>query len=111
MEEEVNGRYTCLKDSIARIRVGSIAILLILCQSLQVVSFKRIGYSLGPYPYFILLSVSAFFVPIFASIVLFIRITGGPFVEEIVRCKYIMHYCVVGILNALNGGHVLLLFC
>lgn len=108
MEEEVDGRCSCIKNSIARIRVGSIALLLILCQSLQVVSFKRIGYSLGPYPYFILLSVSAFFVPIFTSIVVFIRVTGGPFVQEIVRCKYIMHYCVVGILNALNG--VLVIF-
>ena len=107
-DKQSDGRCTCVKKAVTRIRVGLIATLLILCQALQVVSFKRAGYSLGPYPYFILLSVSFLFVPLFALIVLFIRITGGPFIEEIVSCKYIGHYAIVGLLNALNGGYVLL---
>lgn len=48
----------------------------------QVVSFKRAGYALGPYPLFILLAVSGAFVPLlFLAVGAIVAATGG-FVPE-----------------------------
>ena len=79
----------------------------IACASLQVVAFKTAGYSLGPYPYFILLAVSFSFCPIFFAVVAYINRKGDGFVEEVQTWRFRRRFAVIGILNALNGVFII----
>lgn len=76
--------------------------------TLQIIAFKKLGYAFAPYPYFILLSVSFMFVPIFFSGVLFLRVTTGGFLPETTTWLFKRHYAIIGCCNAMNG--VLLIF-
>ena len=58
------------------------SVLLVLCGTMQAVTFKRAGYSLGPYPYFILLAVSFSFVPLLFAVVAYVRWRAGGFIGE-----------------------------
>ena len=71
--------------------------------SLQIVSFKKAGFSLGPYPYFILIFVSGVFVPIFFLTVVWIRFTSGGFVGAQTSLGFLRHFLVVGVCSGLNG--------
>ena len=66
--------------------------------------FRRsAGYSLGPYPYFILLAVSFAFCPIFFLLVAYIDRKGDGFVEEVQSWRFRARFFIIGVLNALNG--------
>ena len=98
----------CTAEFWKKVRVFALAILLILSQTMQVVSFKKAGYSFGPYPYMILVFVAAVFVPIFSIAAAVISFCGGGFVPEITTWRFKLHYCVIGVFNALNG--ILIIF-
>jgi len=85
------------------IQLALVCMALILCATAQSLCFKSIGYTLGPYPYFILIAVSSAFVPIFFGIVLYIDLFSGGFVEAQTSWKFKRHFGVIGVLNALNG--------
>jgi drug/metabolite transporter (DMT)-like permease len=91
-----------------KVRVALLAVLLILVMTLQVVCFKKAGYSYGPYPYMILITVGFAFIPICFGIVGIIHCRTGGFVPEITTCRYKIHYCIIGMFNAING--VLIIF-
>ncbi len=84
------------------------SVLTIASASLQAVSFKKAGYSLAKYPFFILLVVSFAFVPIFFSLVLYIELAAQGFVAEVRTWAYKKHFMVIGLLNGLNG--ILIIF-
>eukprot|EP00750_Incisomonas_marina_P033089 INCI9559.1.p1 GENE.INCI9559.1~~INCI9559.1.p1 ORF type:complete len:559 (+),score=99.69 INCI9559.1:169-1845(+) len=90
------------------LRVAFLAVMLILVQTLQVVSFKKAGYSFGPYPYMILILVSFAFVPLFGVAAWIIACRTGGFVPEITTCSFKKHFFIIGIFNALNG--ILIIF-
>lgn len=90
------------------LRVAFLAVMLILVQTLQVVSFKKAGYSFGPYPYMILILVSFAFVPLFGVAAWIIACRTGGFVPEITTCSFKRHFFIIGIFNALNG--ILIIF-
>ena len=72
--------------------------------SFQVVAFKRAGYSLGPYPYFILLAVGGAFVPILALAALASwAMPPNGFSKETTSCAAMRAYGVIGALNGVNG--------
>mmetsp|Transcript_21521 Transcript_21521/g.50619 ORF Transcript_21521/g.50619 Transcript_21521/m.50619 type:complete len:473 (+) Transcript_21521:2-1420(+) len=71
--------------------------------TLQRVAFKRLGYSLGPYPYFVLLSISFCFVPIFFFLVAVIIKTAGGFLPETTTLSFKRHFGIIGVMNGLNG--------
>ena len=83
------------------------SVLTVACAALQAVAFKSAGYALGPFPYFILLSVSFAFVPIF-----FLGVCAVDRVAVIApegrAFEYKKAFALIGILNALNG--VLIIF-
>jgi len=70
----------------------------------QRVTFKYLGYSLGAYPYFVLLVISGAFVPIFAAICLVIILGTGGFVEETRTWRCLGVYVVIGACNAMQGA-------
>lgn len=99
---------TACSSILSKLRVAVLAVLLIVVQTLQVVSFKKAGYSYRPYPYMILIIVAAAFVPLFAIAAGIISCRTGGFLPEITSCKFKMHYSIVGLFNALNG--ILIIF-
>mmetsp|Transcript_99820 Transcript_99820/g.310936 ORF Transcript_99820/g.310936 Transcript_99820/m.310936 type:complete len:427 (-) Transcript_99820:313-1593(-) len=70
----------------------------------QRVTFKFLGYTLGPYPYFVLLSISGVFVPIFALICIAIVVTTGGFLAETRTWHCLGVNAVIGCFNALQGA-------
>ena len=84
--------------------VALLSVLVIAFGSLQVVAFKRAGYSLGPYPYFILLSVGGSFVPLLAIAAAFqyLRPVRGFSAATLSR-RSLLAYAVIGALNGTNG--------
>ena len=76
---------------------------LILFATSQAVVFKAVGYPLGPWPYFILITVSSAFVPIFFGVVAYINTFSGGFHEAQTTLRFKRHFGVIGALNALNG--------
>lgn len=91
-----------------KLRVVILAVLLIIAQTLQVISFKKTGYSYGPYPYMILIFVSATFVPLFGAAAWFISCRSGGFLPQMTSCRFKAHFCIIGLFNALNG--ILIIF-
>lgn len=91
-----------------KLRVVILAALLIVAQTLQVISFKKAGYSYGPYPYMILIFVSATFVPLFGAAAWFISCRSGGFLPQMTSCRFKAHFCIIGLFNALNG--ILIIF-
>eukprot|EP00211_Chloroparvula_japonica_P002652 CAMPEP_0119127852 /NCGR_PEP_ID=MMETSP1310-20130426/6237_1 /TAXON_ID=464262 /ORGANISM="Genus nov. species nov., Strain RCC2339" /LENGTH=508 /DNA_ID=CAMNT_0007118135 /DNA_START=538 /DNA_END=2064 /DNA_ORIENTATION=- len=85
-----------------------VSIGLMLFSTMQIVSFKRLGYAFEPYPYFILLSVSFMFVPIYFTGMFFVYMTTGGFVPETTTLWFKRHFVIIGFCNAMNG--VLLIF-
>jgi len=83
------------------------SILTIVSASMQVVAFKSAGYALGPYPYFILLSVSFAFIPIFFLGVLCIN-HYGTILPAARKFEYKKAFAMIGLLNGLNG--ILIIF-
>ena len=78
------------------------SVLTIASASLQAVAFKLTGYSLGPFPYFILLCVSFAFVPIFFSGVWCIEAFAK--IDDRARTwNYKKAFALIGCLNGLNG--------
>eukprot|EP00928_Gymnodinium_smaydae_P041311 TRINITY_DN27975_c0_g1_i1.p1 TRINITY_DN27975_c0_g1~~TRINITY_DN27975_c0_g1_i1.p1 ORF type:complete len:440 (-),score=86.64 TRINITY_DN27975_c0_g1_i1:130-1407(-) len=69
----------------------------------QRLAFKDMGYALGPYPYFVLVSISAAFVPIFGTICLGIICFTGGFLPETRTWKCMGSFFVIGCGNALQG--------
>lgn len=90
------------------IQLAVSSVLLILAASGQAVSFKSVGYSMKPYPYFILLSVSWSFVPILFALVLYIHVFSGGFEQTQTTLKFKIKFIVIGAFNAANG--VLVIF-
>lgn len=74
----------------------------------QVVVFKSLGYVLGPYPYFILITISFAFVPILFFLLALIQASARAFEPEVTTCRFKRHFVVIGLCNALNG--VMLMF-
>jgi len=79
------------------------SVALIVCATGQALVFKSVAYPLGPYPYFILITVSSAFVPIFFAVVLYINCFSGGFQEAQTTWAFKKHFMVIGALNALNG--------
>lgn len=69
----------------------------------QRVTFKTLGYSLGAYPYFVLLSISAAFVPIFGIICASIIAQTGGFLPETRTWRCLLVYVIIGCCNAVQG--------
>eukprot|EP00949_MAST-11_sp_MAST-11-sp1_P002903 g2903.t1 len=86
-----------------RVKVALYATLTVLCSSLQGVSFKNLGYSMKPYPYFILIFVSSVFVPIFFLGVFALKRYAGGFRAETKSWRFLSKFWVIGALNAMNG--------
>lgn len=99
-------KWTCKRILLA-IPVLLSSVGLVAFSVLQQVSFKRLGYSLGPYPYFILLTVSFAFVPIFFAVLWYIHCRSGGFLPEITHWKFKVHFFIIGLMNALNGVFVI----
>lgn len=74
----------------------------------QVVVFKSLGYVLGPYPYFILITVSFAFVPILFFLLAIIQASARAFEPGVTTWRFKRHFVVIGLCNALNG--VMLMF-
>ena len=91
---------TCLGNgAVVLIAAGAVA-----SGSFQVVAFKRAGYSLGPYPYFILLAVGGAFVPILALAALASwAVPPKGLSKETTSCAAMRAYGVIGALNGVNG--------
>jgi hypothetical protein len=83
------------------------SVMLVICGTMQAVTFKRAGYSLGPYPYFILISVSLSFVPLLFAVVAYVHWRAGGFVGDQTSWAFKKHFAVIGALNALNGVQVI----
>eukprot|EP00927_Polykrikos_kofoidii_P027442 TRINITY_DN24137_c0_g1_i1.p2 TRINITY_DN24137_c0_g1~~TRINITY_DN24137_c0_g1_i1.p2 ORF type:complete len:396 (+),score=34.96 TRINITY_DN24137_c0_g1_i1:54-1241(+) len=78
------------------------ALLLVSCVG-QRLAFKTVGYELGPYPYFVVLSISFVFVPIFGVICIGITATTGGWSPESRTWRTIGVFLVIGCLNAVQG--------
>ena len=74
----------------------------------QAIFFKRIGYSMGSHPWFVLNVVSFSFVPILSAICVVIIAISGGFSEETSTWFFKRHFLLLGVLNGLNGVGVLL---
>jgi len=82
---------------------ATLALLLVASNVGQRVAFKSVGYSLGPYPYFVLFFIAGAFVPIFGAIcVAIITLTGG-FLPETRTFRIFYVLVAIGALNALQG--------
>lgn len=69
--------------------------MLILCATGQAIVFKSVAYAgLGPYPYFILITVSSAFVPIFFMMVMYIDCFSGGFQEAQTTLRFKKHFMV-----------------
>lgn len=79
------------------------SVVLVLGFTAQAIMSKQLGYSLKNYPYFVLLSVAFLFVPLFFSLLLFIKIKTGGFEKSVTTWKFRKHFAIVGLFNALNG--------
>lgn len=96
--------------NMARFRTGDVLAQLALFGVLlgssvgQRVTFKNLGYALGPYPYFILLFISAAFVLIFAVICTGIVAATGGWLPETRTWRRVGIYCMVGCCNGLQGA-------
>lgn len=82
--------------------VLAFSVLTVACASLQAVAFKLTGYALGPFPYFILLSVSFAFVPIFFAGVFCIE-RYAKIAPAARSWTYKKAFVLIGLLNGLNG--------
>eukprot|EP00457_Paulinella_chromatophora_P006684 gb/GEZN01006703.1/.p1 GENE.gb/GEZN01006703.1/~~gb/GEZN01006703.1/.p1 ORF type:complete len:524 (-),score=68.18 gb/GEZN01006703.1/:25-1596(-) len=89
-------------------KTALLGMLLLVAAIMQQTAFKLLGYGLKPFPYFILLSVSFAFVPIFFALVAMVRSFTGGFSKEATSLRFKMHFFVIGFLNAMNG--VLIIF-
>lgn len=69
----------------------------------QRVSFKRLGYVLGPYPYFVLLSISLAFVLAFGAICAAIVTRTGGWLPETKTWHVLQSFLLIGACNALQG--------
>ena len=68
---------------------------LIIFATSQAIVFKSVAYAgLGPYPYFILITVSSAFVPIFFAVVLYINCFSGGFQEAQTTLRFKKHFMV-----------------
>lgn len=92
-----------------RFKLTTVALQLLLTGGLLVsnvgqrLSFKSLGYVLGPFPYFVLLSISFAFVVAFAVIYIFIVCTTGGWLPEVTNYRTLGTFWVIGALNALQG--------
>ncbi|CAK0872107.1 unnamed protein product [Prorocentrum cordatum] len=70
----------------------------------QRLAFKGVGYCLGPYPTFVLLSVSGAFVAIFGAICTAIVVTTGGFQPETRTWSCFSAFAAIGVCNGLQGS-------
>ncbi|KNC52192.1 uncharacterized protein AMSG_01018 [Thecamonas trahens ATCC 50062] len=103
----VKGRPSQQKGVVSRL-IGApvLALLLVLASTAQTVGFKLLGYAFGPFPFVILITMSAAFVPLFGVPYAIARWRGVIPAET--RTFPLRPYWVIGGLNAANG--ILLIF-
>lgn len=70
----------------------------------QRLAFKGVGYCLGPYPTFVLLSVSGAFIAIFGAACATIVATTGGFQPETRTWSCLSAFAAIGVCNALQGA-------
>eukprot|EP01134_Creolimax_fragrantissima_P003710 CFRG3710T1 len=91
------------QERLRELEVSLLVIGLAFIATSQALVTKKTGYVMHRYPYTVLLVVSFCFVPIFFIMVLFIRWRSGGFSPHTTTRSLHTKFCVVGILNALNG--------
>eukprot|EP00929_Paragymnodinium_shiwhaense_P064044 TRINITY_DN32047_c0_g1_i1.p1 TRINITY_DN32047_c0_g1~~TRINITY_DN32047_c0_g1_i1.p1 ORF type:complete len:441 (+),score=86.35 TRINITY_DN32047_c0_g1_i1:137-1459(+) len=90
------------------VKSAILLVCMVMVSTMTVVSSKRLGYAMGPYPFFILLILSFAFVPVLFLPLLYVRYRTGGFVEghidKALRSGQLLrHFMVIGLCNASNG--------